>query len=58
MMQEYNTHTNTHTHTHVHIDILLLTLFFASIEAPASSNNLIILALPYMAANRSEVSLF
>ena len=40
-MQEYNTHTHTHTrthtHTHVHMDILLLTVDFASIEAPASS---------------------
>ena len=42
MMQEYNTH----THTHVHMDILLLTVDFASMEAPASSSTLITSALP------------
>ena len=40
-MQEYNTHTQAHTRTHVHMDILLLTVVFASMEAPASSSNLI-----------------
>ena len=39
-MEEYNTHTNTQTNTHVHMDSLVLTLFFASMEAPASSSNL------------------
>ena len=34
--------THTHTHTHVHMDILILTLFFASIEAPATRSTLII----------------
>ena len=54
-MEEYKTHT--HKHTHVHMDILLLTVVFASIEAPASSSNLIISALPFWAAHRSEVQL-
>ena len=57
-MQEYNTHTNTQTDTHVHMDILLLTLFFASMEAPASRSTLTVSALPLLAANRSEVILF
>ena len=50
-MQEYNTHTN------AHMDILLLTLFFASIEAPASSNTLTVSEWPLAAAHRSEVQL-
>ena len=56
MMQEHNTHS--HTHTHVHMDILLLTLFFTSMEAPASSSNLTMSALQKWAANMSGVSLF
>ena len=55
MMEEYNTHT--HTHTHVHMDILLLTLFFASVEAPAFSDNLTASAWPFHAANMSAVIL-
>ena len=54
-MQEYNTHI--HTHTHVHMNILLLTLFFASMEAPASISNLITSTLPLRAANMSAVLL-
>ena len=53
MMEEYNKR----THTHVHMDILLLTLCFASIKAPASSNSLKISALPFLAANMSAVQL-
>ena len=51
-MQEYN------TNTHVHMDILLLTLSFASVEAPALSNNLIMSALPLLAANMRAVLLY
>ena len=51
MMEEYNTHRHTHTDTYVHMDILLLTLVFASMEAPASINTLTASAVPYMAAN-------
>ena len=50
-MQEYNTH----THTDVHMDILLLTMSFASIEAPASISTLITSALPLRAANMRAV---
>ena len=39
------------------MNILLLTLFFASMEAPASINNLIVSALPLRAAHVSAVSL-
>ena len=53
-MQEYNTH----THTNVDMDILLLTIPFASIEAPASRSTLITSAWPLRAANMREVSLF
>ena len=53
MMQEYNTHT--HTQTHVHMGILLLTGAVATMEAPASINNLTTSALPLLAANRSAV---
>ena len=51
-MQEHN------THTHVHMDILLLTLSFASMEAPASRSTLITSALPLAAAHISAVLLF
>ena len=50
-------HTHTYTHTHVHMDILLLTAFFASVEAPASSSNLTTSAVPYLAAHVSAVQL-
>ena len=53
MMEEYNKF----THTHVHMDILLLTKSFASVEAPASSSNLTVSALPLEAANISAVLL-
>ena len=53
MMQEYSTHK--HTNTPVHIDILVLTPSFASVEAPASSNNLTISALPVLAAQMRAV---
>ena len=42
MMQKYNTH----RHRHVQMDIPLLTLFFASVEAPASSNTLTVSEWP------------
>ena len=48
-MQEYN------THTHVQMDILLLTVDFASMEAPAPSSNLIMSAVPFMAAHMRAV---
>ena len=44
MMEVYN------THTYVNMDILLLTLFFASIKAPASSSNLTTSEWPLEAA--------
>ena len=56
--EEYNTHTHIHTHTCAkHIDILLLTLFFASISAPASRSNLTESPLPFSAANIRAVLL-
>ena len=55
MMEEYNTHTHTHTHRHVHMDILLLTVVFASIEAPAFRNTLTVSECPLEAANMSAV---
>ena len=46
---------HTHTHTYENIDIVLLTLHFASIEAPASSRTLVTSALPWQAADRKSV---
>ena len=39
-------HPRTHTYYTVCVDILLLTLIFGSTEAPASSSNLTMSALP------------
>ena len=43
-------HTHSYTHIYVHMDIHLLTLFFASIKAPASSSNLTTSEWPLEAA--------
>ena len=65
MMEEYpspHTHTHTHTHTHIHthiyvnMDIVLLTVFFASIEAPASIRTLVTSLWPSRAACMRAVS--
>ena len=50
MIEVYN------THTYVNMDILLLTLFFASIKAPASSSNLTTSEWPLKAAMIRGVS--
>ena len=46
-----HTHTPTQTYIYVNTDILLLTLFFASIEAPASISILTTSVLPLLAAS-------
>ena len=57
MMEEYNTHTQTHTCAK-HIDILLLTIFLASMSAPAARSELTMPALPLSAAKMRAVILF
>ena len=54
MVEEYNTHTQTHTCAK-HIDILLLTLFFASIAAPAPRSNLTMPVWPILEDSKSAV---
>ena len=46
---------HTNTHTHENMDIVLLTLLFASIEAPATSRHLVTSKWPPLAACMSGV---